>query len=383
VPIDFEAFHDDWSDGSKIASFLHAAVEAVSPGGNSHYEFDSTFFSTTYNRTMYAPVLPVCMHVGSDPTAAYLMESEYPFRLAAYSQTAAATMGLRPGVKIASVLNLKVATTPTGAVSQSAAVGGNTRDLVASYGYFIDSSPAVNPPPPPPSATVSRLTLALPSPVPPAPEEAIIITGNPPSNLESLPGMLSQNCLDLRSSIHSVCVRSNLTNTSCLDTVSMNYTDVLCRIPINAQTGGIISFTGSHAFQPLTKISDIKTIRFQLTDGRGRTLWLNGLNWQISIMLSFVYQSKAIPPLSKEEKSFISHHEDRPRLKKLMDFAANKSPPTTIIRKRRILKNKTSAKQDGNVRKTGRKAVSSGGESPRREGRPEGAREAAGGEAGR
>jgi hypothetical protein len=157
----------------------------------------------------------------------------------------------------------------------------------------------------------------------------------------------------------------------------MNFTDILCRIPINAETGGIISYTGSHAFQPLTKMRDLKTIRFQITDGRGRVLWLNGLNWQISIMLSFVYQSKPIAPLSKEEKSFISHHEDRPRLKKLMAHAAKKSPTQPIIHRR--IKPKQS---NGTVLKTRRQAAQGGTESPRREDAEE-PREAAGDAGGR
>jgi hypothetical protein len=503
VPIDFEAFHDDYSDGAAIAGFIRAAVGAASPGGTGHYTFDTTlpfeaaltgpatipynatdmqfvrYFasvegtfqlpmtaesytaellkldgtvlepyafvypygflpeqagcfvyllsppspevpadthfvrvtlhvvdtngstavatftsqvlhesssdgeiatppsSSPFNRTIYPPALPVCSHATNDPSAAYLLESEWPFRLAAYSQTAAATMGLRPGEKIASVLNLPVAATPTGAASQSTVVSGNTSGLVGAYGFYVDGDTSEAPQAPSPSATVSRLTIAAPGTVPPAPAQAHVITGNPPSNLVSLPGMLSQNCLDLRSSIHSVCIRSNLTSTSCLDTVSMNFTDVLCRIPINAETGGIISYTGSHAFQPLTKMRDLKTIRFQITDGRGRVLWLNGLNWQISIMLSFVYQSKPIAPLSKEEKSFISHHEDRPRLKKLMAHAAKKSPPQPIIHRR--IKPKQS---NGTVLKTRRKTAQGGTEPPGGEDAEE-PREAAGDAGGR
>ncbi len=341
----------DWNNPNAVLEKIQAELDKC-PYNNSNTTFNTDVYDFDWPEPTRLSFYPAPMQVVAYDanTKQFLFKSAWNYRIACYSMDN--EENLEAGEVIAELLNIGNPTDATRVmtpelVAQSAA----TEDIYTSNGYYPNGYGSTNAPKVAGQFWLGKTGLQPQHPVASAyglfnSVEAKII-GNPPSDFDAYPGMLSPNAVDLRSSIHSVAIKSNLTSTACMSSVASNYTDILIRVPIDAKVGEMINYTGSHAFQPLTKFQDIKEISFQLTDGRGRILDLNGAHWQIAIMLSFVYQQKAIPPLSKEEKSFIGHHEDRPRLKKLIEYAEQqKSRPVVYIRRKLKKKTKHGARKN-------------------------------------
>lgn len=105
----------------------------------------------------------------------------------------------------------------------------------------------------------------------------------------------SSNVVDINGSIHGVYVRSNLVQDGTLDSQNGTFSNILARIPINVQSGGIIFATPNNATHRSiidTRAINILTIR--LTDERNRILDLNGLDFQIAIAIDFIYAEKPV-----------------------------------------------------------------------------------------
>ena len=104
----------------------------------------------------------------------------------------------------------------------------------------------------------------------------------------------SQNVIDINGSIHGVYIRTNLVSKGTLDSQSKTFSNILARIPINVQSGGIIFATPSNnTHKSLVDIRTINQLTIRLTDERNRILDLNGLHFQIAISIDFVYGEKA------------------------------------------------------------------------------------------
>ena len=187
------------------------------------------------------------------------------------------------------------------------------------------------------------------------------IQGYPESGMDHVPGMLCPGCLDLRSSIHSVYLKTSLTNNATLDSSTGNISSILCRIPLVADPGSVIHFQGNGTHQAKTKLDSIKSVVLMLTDDRGRLLNLNGLNWQVSLQFAFVYSQRAIPPLSQQESKYITHVQDRPKLKKLMARQRKKKTGSIISQRSKSNKNaiQTRAKNIGPDGETNRNETGS------------------------
>ena len=113
----------------------------------------------------------------------------------------------------------------------------------------------------------------------------------------------SDKSIDMSDQIHGLYVRTNLTTDGTLDSLAGTFSNVLSRIPINVNYGGIIFHTpnnSSHHMQITSAI--IKTIGVKLTDDRNRIIDLQGLNWQISFQIDYVPRFLSLKGLTRTER---------------------------------------------------------------------------------
>ena len=120
---------------------------------------------------------------------------------------------------------------------------------------------------------------------------------------DTIDGTQSQNCIDINGSIHGVMIRSSLTSNNIIDSQNSNLSNIIARIPIQVNSGGIIFFNPRDSvFKALVKLPDIDNIELRLTDERNRELNLNGLHYQVSIQIDFVYDEKQIMPVNANNR---------------------------------------------------------------------------------
>jgi len=103
----------------------------------------------------------------------------------------------------------------------------------------------------------------------------------------------SQNVIDINGSIHGVYIRSNLVSKGTLDSQNGTLSNILARLPIGVQSGGIIFGDHNH-HKSIVDLKYINTITIRLTDERNRILDLNGLHFQVAIQIDFLYGKKPI-----------------------------------------------------------------------------------------
>jgi hypothetical protein len=126
-------------------------------------------------------------------------------------------------------------------------------------------------------------------------ETDVIIT---PTSQEA--DRLSDNVVDINGSIHGVYIRTNLVSSGTLDSQNGTFSNILARIPIKVQSGGIIfSEASSNTHKSLVDLSNIGTLTIRLTDERNRILDLNGLHFQLGIQIDFI---RKISPIQLETK---------------------------------------------------------------------------------
>lgn len=130
----------------------------------------------------------------------------------------------------------------------------------------------------------------------------------------------SQIVIDLNDNIHGLMLRTNLVSKGSLSSHTSIFSNILARIPIStlasrletttsqtqnqhgsAQQGGMIYFNPSQAtHQNLVDLSAIDVLGIRLTDDKDRTIDLNGLDFQIAILLQYV--GMATPPKTPSRK---------------------------------------------------------------------------------
>lgn len=119
--------------------------------------------------------------------------------------------------------------------------------------------------------------------------------------LSSSAETLSENVVDINGSIHGVYIRTNLVSTGTLDSQSKTFSNILARIPINVQSGGVIFADPSNqTHRSVVDIRSINTLTIRLTDERNRILDLNGLHFQLGISIDFIHGKK---PNQREQGS--------------------------------------------------------------------------------
>jgi len=128
-------------------------------------------------------------------------------------------------------------------------------------------------------------------------------TSNTGSFASTITSYTSINVVDINGSIHGVYIRTNLTSNSTLDSQNGTFSNILARIPIKVQSGGIIFREPNNSVhKALTQHRNISQISIRLTDERNRLLDLNGLHFQLAIQFDFDYLVNVIPPETAMER---------------------------------------------------------------------------------
>ena len=107
--------------------------------------------------------------------------------------------------------------------------------------------------------------------------------------LSATPSLISDNAIDLNDSIHGLYVRQNIATKGTLDTEEGTFSNILARIPITTNAGGII-FYWQEPHDTMISIPMIQTIGIRLTDDKHRSINLNGLHFQLSLKISYIHK---------------------------------------------------------------------------------------------
>lgn len=119
----------------------------------------------------------------------------------------------------------------------------------------------------------------------------------------------SNNVVDINGSIHGVYIRSNLVSKGTLDSQNGTLSNILARLPLSVQSGGIL-FAEESSHKSLVDIRTINTLTIRLTDERNRILDLNGLHFQLCISIDFLYAERPIllPTGGNTQNNGLSFH---------------------------------------------------------------------------
>jgi hypothetical protein len=110
----------------------------------------------------------------------------------------------------------------------------------------------------------------------------------------------SAKVVDLNDQIHGLYVRQNLVSKGTLDNATGIFSNILSRIPITTNAGGVIFFSpndGTH--KSMVDLKSIQSIGIKLTDDTNRPLDLNGGHWQVSLQIDYVFRKEPILELTK------------------------------------------------------------------------------------
>lgn len=120
-------------------------------------------------------------------------------------------------------------------------------------------------------------------------EDTVITSASPQTSV---------NAVDVNGSVHALYVRTDIPTLSVLESFSGGVSDILGKIGIDTNPGGIINHSnalhGGHV--SLIHTNHIKSVSVRLTDERNRLLDLNGLHFQIGIQFKFVSLKGLVPP---------------------------------------------------------------------------------------
>ena len=141
--------------------------------------------------------------------------------------------------------------------------------------------------------------------------------------------LTSTNCLDINGSIHGIFIRTNLTSKSILDSQNGNLSNILGRVPIDIQPGGVIFHRARDSiFHSIVKSKDITNLTIKLTDERNRLLDLNGLHFQVGIKIDFLYDRPKNPEPTREERRVKGVRKEQQEEKQLEQALYNESEAT-------------------------------------------------------
>jgi hypothetical protein len=134
--------------------------------------------------------------------------------------------------------------------------------------------------------------------------------------------LIADDVADLTNSIRSLFIRTNLSTTSILDShIGGGFSNILCRVPINAEPGGIINIrpADGDVHKLLLKLKAITNISIRLTNQKNTTIDLNGLTFDISLKLDFMENKDLKIPktLRAQLAEFQEEQEEKLKLKTL------------------------------------------------------------------
>ena len=110
----------------------------------------------------------------------------------------------------------------------------------------------------------------------------------------------STSVADLNGSVHAIYVRTNLATKSVMESQTGGVSDILAKIDINTDPGGVITLDPAQiSHEALIHTAGVKHIEVRITDERNRLLDLNGLHSQVGLRFRFVTTKPSDPiPLS-------------------------------------------------------------------------------------
>ena len=100
----------------------------------------------------------------------------------------------------------------------------------------------------------------------------------------------SEKAIDLNDSIHGLYIRQNIATKGCLDNEDGTFSNILERLPITTNAGGIIFYSGVGEHATMVSVPAIQTIGIKLTDDRNRAIDLNGLHFQMSLKIAYIHK---------------------------------------------------------------------------------------------
>ncbi len=119
--------------------------------------------------------------------------------------------------------------------------------------------------------------------------------------------LYADDVVDVTNSIRSLFLRTNLSTSSVLDShIGGGFSNILTRVPINAEPGGIIKIepTNGDVHKLLLKVKAITDIAITLTNQKNQVINLNGLTFDISLKLEFI-ADKELQPAPNRRGDFV------------------------------------------------------------------------------
>jgi len=115
--------------------------------------------------------------------------------------------------------------------------------------------------------------------------------------LDANANALSTNIADINGSVHALYLRTNLPAKSVFESLSAGVSDVLDKISLNTNPGGIIVHEpANRGIETMLETNHVRGLTCRLTDDRNRVLNLNGLHFQFGLMFEFVQLLTPLPP---------------------------------------------------------------------------------------
>ena len=125
---------------------------------------------------------------------------------------------------------------------------------------------------------------------------AEIAMGFPKEHVSDTAGftsLVSTNVPDVNGGVHSVNIRTNLATKGCIDSQTKSYSTILGTMPIDVNFGGVIFFRPADAIHKILVTGrEIKQIIIRITDDRDRLLDLNGLDFNVTILIDHIKHSR-------------------------------------------------------------------------------------------
>jgi len=126
----------------------------------------------------------------------------------------------------------------------------------------------------------------------------------------------SDKVIDMNDEIHGLYLRTSLTTDGTLNSETGTFSNILGRIPINVNYGGVIFHTPSNSSHKLQiPLPTIKMIGVKLTDDQNRLIDLNGMNWQISIQIDFVKRLDTLTSINPRLRQQVPVSPNPPQVK--------------------------------------------------------------------
>ena len=113
----------------------------------------------------------------------------------------------------------------------------------------------------------------------------------------------SDKVIDMNDEIHGLYLRTSLTTDGTLNSETGTFSNILARISIDTNFGGVIFHTPNNSSHKLQiSLPVIKYIGVKLTDDKNRLIDLNGLNFQVSVQIDFLPRLQSLKGMTRAQR---------------------------------------------------------------------------------